>query len=199
MSEKQQVSSLLRHARKERCLLRDCWEREAPALSGRMQSRLARGLAEIKPVRICRNGTRVPCEPEFKLRPKERRQIAWVMLLEGSSPEEILAVVPGLSKQVLRSLRKQAAYPPKPGSQTALASHEKGSFSKTKVSPLSFSSTGTDWLIHRRILELLNGGADPVRQGAIRNIEGPRKTAAPDWRTWVYGGARRPVGRRRAA
>ncbi|MFL5900339.1 MAG: hypothetical protein ACJ75S_04000 [Solirubrobacterales bacterium] len=98
---------ILRGAREDRCLLREKWE-AGTVLSGREQLRLARTLIEIRPASIERGGRRVPCEPRFDLRPKDRRRLVEALLEEGISDGEILAVVPKLTKRTFQRLKASA-------------------------------------------------------------------------------------------
>jgi len=101
------LKRLLAGARADRCLLREKWEAGA-VLSGREQLRLARALVEIRPASIERNGRRVPCEPRFELRPKDRRRLVEALLEEEVRDAEILAVVPDLSRRTFNRIRANA-------------------------------------------------------------------------------------------
>lgn len=108
------ADELLRRARESRCLLHDLWD-EGSDLSGREQLALANGLAAVKPASIEKNGRRIPCEPVFELRPKERRRLVEALLVENVGERQILAVVPGLLPRTFRHIkttRKQPAKSP---------------------------------------------------------------------------------------
>ena len=93
-----ELTRIVELARDERCLLQNRWE-EGAVLSGRDQLKLARELAKIKPARIEKHGWRVPCEPTFELRPKDRRRLTEALLIDGRKDGEILSVVPGLTRR----------------------------------------------------------------------------------------------------
>jgi hypothetical protein len=84
---------LLARAKRERAGLRVAWEQALDSLPARRQARLAQELAKVKPVLIHRNGSRVPCEPTFRLTRPERKDLAARMLDEGASRSEVLASV----------------------------------------------------------------------------------------------------------
>lgn len=98
------VDDVIRSAKAGRCLLREKWDL-AEGLSGRDQLKLVRVLIKIKPVTVERGGRRVPCEPRFELRPKDRRRLTAALIADRVPDGQILAVVPGLSRRTFNRIK----------------------------------------------------------------------------------------------
>jgi hypothetical protein len=98
------AKELLAIALAERCGLRGRWD-EGSDLGGREQLALARGLFKVKPARIEKNGRRVPCEPEFELRPKDRRRLVEALVRDEMPDKQILSAVPKLTARTLERIK----------------------------------------------------------------------------------------------
>jgi hypothetical protein len=117
---------LAKRARRERAGLQTLWA-QAHDLPARRRAWLFTQLSEIEPMLVQRNGSRVPCEPPFKLPRRERRYLTEELLLTGASRAEILATGIASSpwlKTITRELqREQMSANPSP--ETALECGEK--------------------------------------------------------------------------
>ena len=100
--------ALIDRAKEDRCLLRDKWD-EGLTLSGRDQLRLARVLLKVKPATIEKHGRRVPCEPRFELKAKDRRRLVGALLEDGARDGEILSTVPGLTRRTFDRIKADTA------------------------------------------------------------------------------------------
>jgi hypothetical protein len=183
---------LLARAKRERAGLRVVWDQALGQIPARRQARLAIELAKVKPVLIQKNGSRIPCEPIFRLTRVERKELATRMLGEGASRNEILATVE-ISASTLLKLRR--AVSPN-GHRKWLSSAVETAVSEDPA-----------WLPpeHRgpAVIALDASGPDPEAEQRFRALmrdgELPRMTQAeaerrrPTWHAFVYGSARNPI------
>jgi hypothetical protein len=185
---------LLARAKRERASLGVVWEQALDSLPARRQARLAQDLAKIKPVLIQGNGSRVPCEPTFRLAPTGRKDFAARMLDEGASRSEVLASVEISPSTLAKIARAKAPN----GGQKWLSDAAKSVVSEeparaaqgsSEPGPIDLDAWCLDPEAERRFRELMGPVFDPLPRMTAEEFERIR----PKWHSWVSGSAKNPI------